>query len=725
MTLWPYHSTGIRRWTTAALAALAILASLPALSSDQGRIQVVSSRADLASGGDALVSVELPDGVDRSSITVELNGRAITPQFANRENGLYMGLVTGLDIGTNSLEAFWDDGGQSIVITNHPSGGPIFSGPQVQPWLCSTEESGLGAAHDEDCSAATKVSYFYQPKDQPAGDYKPYDPNTPPTNVATTVTDEGHTVPFIIRVEFGTLNRSIYTLAVLADPSSSWEPWSPQKGWNGKVFIPFGGGCGTPHRQLPPNTKGNSLTGEQDVMLHDFLSRGWMGTTSGLNAFGQNCNEVVSAEAVMMLKERIEEQFGPIRHTIGRGGSGGSIQQNNIAAAYPGLLDGVTTNSTFPDAWTTFTDVTDCHLLNRYFWFRSPLKWISTSRQAAVMGKSGISTCVSWSVLFGDLGSPTGSGGFGIGLARPGCDLPNEQTYDRNTNPHGTRCSIQDYQVAIWGKQEPGNVSPLPIDNEGVQYGLKALQDGIITPEEFVDLNASIGGLSNDWRFVPERMSIDVQTATTMYRASRHSDPRQLAKVPMIDVRNNSNSGDIHQPYSSWVMRDRLNAVNGTHQNQIIWERGGDELLDAAVFAVDRWLMAVEADTRDIPLEQKIIDNRPNDIADTCWIDGQPVQDEQQCRKAYPYSGDARIAAGAPLRNHIRKCQLKPLNREEYQVDFSDEQWKQLHAAFPKGVCDWEKDPIGYQASIPWMSYSNSPGGQPIGTPPVSTATSK
>ena len=707
----------------AAMTAIPIQAS--AFSAEEGRIQVLSNRADLISGGNALIAVDLPEGLVSSSAEIELNGRPINSQFAVRDNGLFMGLVTGLQEGTNTLNAVWQGGGQTITIINHPTGGPIFSGPQLQPWVCNTEDSGLGSPTDEHCNAVTKISYFYQPTNHPPGDYSPYNPSNPAVDVATTMTDEGITVPFIIRVELGTLNRSIYTLAVLADPSNPWEPWSPQKGWNGKVFIPFGGGCGTPHRQLPPNTKGNSLTGEQDVMLHEFLSRGWMGTTSGLHAFGQNCNEVVSAEAVMMLKEHIEEQYGPIRHTIGRGGSGGSIQQNNIAAAYPGLLDGITTNSTFPDAWTTFTDVTDCHLLNRYFWLRSPLEWMSPSRQASVMGKSSISTCLSWSVLFGDLGSPTGSGGFGIGLARPGCDLPDEQIHDRDTNPQGTRCSIQDYQAAIWGKQGPDNVSPLPIDNEGVQYGLKALQAGIVTPEEFVDLNASIGGLSNDWTFVPERMSIDVQTATTIYRASRHSDPRQLAKVPMIDVRNNSNSGDIHQPYSSWVMRARLDAVNGTHQNQIIWEHGGDELLDAAVFAVDRWLMAVEADTREVSLEQKVIDNRPDDIVDTCWIDGQPIQDEKRCRDAYPYSGDARMAAGAPLRNHIRKCQLKPLSRKDYQVTFSDEQWQQLQAVFPSGVCDWDKDPIGYQASVPWMSYSTGPGGRPIGPAPVSTATSR
>lgn len=712
-------------WSASTLATTPMPEPSLRVATKEGRIEIVSNRADLISGGDALVSVETPTGIVHSSVTIDLNGKDISSKFSLRENGLYMGLIDGLIEGVNTLTARWGEASQTLTITNHSIGGPVFSGPQLQPWVCNTQDSGLGSAIDPQCNAATRITYHYQSTNKPAGDYSPYNPSEPPDDVATTITDEGISVPYIIRVEFGTINRSIYTLAVLADPSQPWEPWAAQNGWNGKVFIPFGGGCGTPYRQLPPNTKGNSLTGEQDVMLHKFLSRGWMGTTSGLNAFGQNCNEVVSAEAVMMLKEYIEEQFGPIRHTIGRGGSGGSIQQNNIAAAYPGLLDGITTDSTFPDAWTTFTDSTDCHLLNRYFWLRSPLRWMSPSRQAAVMGKVGISTCLSWSLLFGDLGSPTGKAGFGMGIARPGCDLPKNQVYHPDKNPSGARCSIQDYQAAIWGKKPQGNNAPLPIDNVGVQYGFNALNEGIITPQEFIDLNKSIGGLNADWEFTPDRMSIDIMTATTLYRTSRHSDPRQLAKVPIIDIRENDNSGDIHQPYMSWVMRARLDAVNGHHQNQVIWQHGGEKLRDEAVFAVDRWLMAVAADTRELPLEQKIIENRPDDVTDTCWIEGQPTRDEVQCRKAYPFSGDPRMAAGAPLRNHIRKCQLKPLNRDEYQVEFTAEEWLQLRAIFTKGVCDWNTDPVGYQASSPWISYSAGPGGQPIGTAPESVGVAR
>jgi hypothetical protein len=691
----------------------------PALTT--GEIRVLSNRADLISGGDALVEVVLPAGMAAHEARVDLNGRDVTSEFAQRANGRYMGLVTGLTNGANQLTAQFAGGeGQRIIITNHSKGGPVFAGPQVLPWLCKTEEEGLGPAVDAQCNAPSKTAYVYQPQGKALGTYEDYDPENPPQDVASTRTDEGHVVPYIVRMETGTLDRSIYTLAVLAHPSQPWHPWAPQKGWNGKVFIPFAGGCGTVHAQMPPTM----FAGEQVVLRHEFISRGWMGTTSGLNALGYNCNEVVSAEAVMMQKEHIEEQYGPIRHVIGRGGSGGSIQQNNIAAAYPALLDGVTTDSTFPDAWTPFSDAVDCQLLNHYFVWIAPQLWVDRKQAAAVMGKSGIATCLQWTVLFGDVGDPQGRGGLRISwlAARKGCALPADQLYHPTRNPTGARCSVADYQSAIWGRRGPRHVSTLPLDNEGVQYGLVALRKGIISAEQFVDLNHRIGGLDDEWEFVPRRMTMDLTTTTTLYRASRLSDPRQMANTPMIDVRNNADRADLHQPYMSWVLRARLDAANGDHGNQVIWDHPGDEYKDDAVFAMDHWLIAIEQDSSDLTREQKIVRNRPAELVDTCWIEGKSVTDDAACRKAHSHaSSDARIAAGGPLSSDIRTCQLKPLNRADYPVRFTDSQWATLLDTFPRGVCDWTKPGVGTQPSEPWMTYAGGPGGQPLGPAPQSS----
>jgi hypothetical protein len=56
--------------------------------------------------------------------------------------------------------------------------------------------------------------------------FTPYDPANPPAEglVATTTTDQGVTVPYIVRTERGTEDRGIYDVAVLDDPSASWAP---------------------------------------------------------------------------------------------------------------------------------------------------------------------------------------------------------------------------------------------------------------------------------------------------------------------------------------------------------------------------------------------------------------------------------------------------------------------------------------------------------------------
>src|SRR5690606_9450943 len=106
-------------------------------------IDVLSNRADLVSGGDALVAVRLAPGTDAAAVRVTLNGSDITEMFAVRENGQYGALVTGLVEGENLLRARMPDGsGHEIAIKNHPIGGPVFSGEQIQPWLCRTHLQG-------------------------------------------------------------------------------------------------------------------------------------------------------------------------------------------------------------------------------------------------------------------------------------------------------------------------------------------------------------------------------------------------------------------------------------------------------------------------------------------------------------------------------------------------------------------------------------------------------
>ena len=225
------------RWLiTAVVVAVASVAACQNSGSDRVlEIQVLSNRADLLSGGDALVEIVLSDGADVSGLQVSLNGEDVSSMFALRPNGRVQGLVTGLLVGESTLTATLA-GSESVGIqlTNHPIGGPIFAGPQVQPWICGTEGLGLGPSIDAHCNAPSKVEFFYFSTE--SDDFQPYDTANPPADVAETTTDQGVRVPFIIRREQGTLDRGIYSFAVLFDPSAEVSPWEPPAAWNGKVY---------------------------------------------------------------------------------------------------------------------------------------------------------------------------------------------------------------------------------------------------------------------------------------------------------------------------------------------------------------------------------------------------------------------------------------------------------------------------------------------------------
>jgi hypothetical protein len=71
------------------------------------------------------------------------------------------------------------------------------------------------------------------------------------------------------------------------------------------------------------------------------------------------------------------------------------------------------------------------------------------------------------------------------------------------------------------------------------------------------------------------------------------------------------------------------------------------------------------------------------------------------------------------------KCKLKPMNREDYPVTFSDEQWNRLQQAFPGGVCDYSKPGVSQRGAQAWLTYQDKKGrviygGKPMGKPPKS-----
>ena len=179
-------------------------------------------------------------------------------------------------------------------------------------------------------------------------------------------------------------------------------------------------------------------------MLDDIaLSRGFMVANNGLQIHGENTNDVVSTEAFMMLKEHIIERYGRVRYTMAEGCSGGSYQLLD-AAMYPGLLDGLQPNCTYVDLWTTAMDVFDCGLFVRYFSGRAPGGPALARWAPPIDGHKDPSACATWDALFYGYSDPTNA---------DHCNLDASLVYDPETNPGGTRCTIADYMVSIFGRR--------------------------------------------------------------------------------------------------------------------------------------------------------------------------------------------------------------------------------------------------------------------------------
>jgi hypothetical protein len=693
------------------LTALVLAPAAHAGAADATTIEVLSNRADLISAGDALVAIDVPAGTDASAVHVTANGQDVSDAFSLTSDGRLEGLVTGLELGDNVVHATAPGGGSdSVTIVNHANGGPVFSGPQTQPWRCQE-----GAA-DAQCNQPTTYEYQYM---NGSGSFAAYDPANPPSDVADTTTDQGKTVPYIIRIEKGYIDRDQYQIAALYQPGKEWSGSAPQEQFNHKLLITHGAGCGTEHAPAgaPSVTSGAAQTA---------LGLGFAVMSHALDNAGHNCNVAVEAEALTMTKEHLIERYGTLRYTIGTGCSGGSLAIQWISNAYPGIYQGILPTCSFPDAYGTASQFLDYHQTIHYF--TNPLDWApgvvwSPHQMAAVQGHiTPVNSVVSDTAQFGVV-VPT----------RTCAGVSAEQRYDPQTNPGGVRCTIQDDAINLFGprpesvwtaqeKQIGHGFAGVPTDNVGVQYGLKALRDGIITPAQFLDLNAKIGGLEySNILYTPERMAADESTLANSYRTGLINETNNMDRTAIIDCRG-PDPGAFHDAFRAFALRARLDREHGSHENQLIWEgpvalMGDTQCEVNSMLAMDGWLAAVEKDTSAAPLAEKIVRDKPADLTDRCYSGaGQKLLNDICGEAVVGVYGTPRMVAGDALTNDTNKCRLKSLSRADSRglIPFTDEQWEQLKTLFPQGVCDYSKPGVGQQGTIPWQTYQADAKGDDV-----------
>jgi len=284
-------------------------------------------------------------------------------------------------------------------------------------------------------------------------------------------------------------------------------------------------------------------------------------------------------------------------------------------------------------------------------------------------------------------------------------------------------------------------------DNEGVQYGLLALKDKLITIDEFIDINRKTGswkaqhemeaesiltpfgrkkplwlslwGNQNitkikrvgDQYGVAARQKGSISAMNAAYRSGQVFIGK--VDVPIIDIRHYlEDELDMHHMSASFYSRLRIEQANGHADNHIIWVSHKNFNPAHQAFAVmDEWLLSKKGSSLNDTIKAK-----PKYLQDTCFSEegqiiaqgkgiwdglwnGSSVGDNGICLKSYPMYSTSRIQSGANWAGDLFKCALMPvekaINNEIYGDIAIKEYTEELNAIFPTGVCDYSQGDLG------------------------------
>jgi Tannase-like family of unknown function (DUF6351) len=768
------------------------------------RIETLSSAPDQVTGGDALVRVPFPDDVP-AGMSLFLNGVNVTSSLHVVPHAL-VGVVSGFVVGNNVLALKPNPNARvsltTLAVKNYPDSGPIFSGPQQQPFVCTTARSGLGQpiidnqasigirvaqedangnyprdsrgyptaaatiiGYSKDCAGHRRFDYVYR---NTSGSFVTLpNPGGPlPADIATTTTLDGDTVPYIVRWERGTNNRFIYSVAVLA-PATETNPEQPDDSlWNGRLVFSLQGGVAIGRTQ--------GTTSQSAQLLHDQLKLGYAILNSTGLRTNTNYNLQLGGETALMLKEHFIEDHGVPLYTVGVGGSGGAIQQYVYAQNHPGLLNAAIPQYSYSDMVTQTIHVGDCELLENYFDHSPNAKWANVLNRRAVEGlNASLSPVISASEASGTWNPLYAVYSF-LGLNRP------QPFQTGGTPPPLTECrrawfgltplvlnptftNVQDIDklaqgtagvewthwadlVNIYGTDSTG-FARNPGDNVGVQYGLQALRDGVITSAEFLDINATVGSWKEPSQMVVEgypfagsfslanfdpwsRRNMNLSPdggVTPAPRRSGNLDAIAAAynsgmrfdgdiDIPVIDWRHYlEHQLDMHHSYQSFATRRRLEIARGNHDNQVIWftdARPTVPMFDQtpeAFEVIDEWMANLRAHP-----ELGVAGNKPPLAVDRCFqTDGTEIaagngvwsgvldsDPPGACTQVFPLFSNSRRVAGGPTEGGIFKCGLQSVAAAisagvygSWTPDAVEQ--ARLEQIFPQGVCDWTQPDQG------------------------------
>ncbi len=618
--------------------------------------------------------------------------------------------------------------GQPAVDNQDREGTPVY--PESEPDVPDRSQDPVGWS--KECQSPERIEYRYR---DIAGEIQtlPADATELPEDIAwieadslvgrdgmELVTDDNGRIPYLFRYQRGTLpdTRFVYSTAVLVpfeEVTSGGESLGSEgsevgafddRHWNGRLVYSFGGGVGIGHSQ-------GSLSGG-DSQLDEALRLGHAVVYSSGTRTSVHYDLLLGGRVATELKSLFVEDHGEPLYTVGIGGSGGGIQQYVYAQNHPELLDALIPQYSYPDMTTQTINVGDCELLEHYMDVTDGdnERWADWDNRKLLQGQNTIEGFESdWSEATGDSGSSECIEGwrgatplalnpnFGLADGMDDLMLPyagellekaaaGEPAVPEDFPDMGrllrqggdpsewVNWTHWDDAVAAYGLDPDTGHARSPWDNVGVQYGLRSVADGEITPEEFLHLNERIGSWRSGEDNVPEscgmvaqmagdtlgvfaeaigmcegdeldqyssaqmvdtpddgpapRREGDVQAITNAFESGLEFDGSLGRDVPILDVRHYlEDELDMHNVHQSFVVRERIERAMGSTDNHVIWwldarpeenDEATSELLTGVYRTMDDWVLA----QRD--LEVSAAEARPEGVADGCWAtDGQLI----------------------------------------------------------------------------------------------------
>jgi hypothetical protein len=380
------------------------------------------------------------------------------------------------------------------------------------------------------------------------------------------------------------------------------------------------------------------------------------------------------------------------------------MQQHMIANNYPGLLDAIVPTASFADVITFQTTLLDCELLDRAM--TTSKQPFTTDQKTAVSGFSHWDYCTNNKLRYAAV------------AADNNCDaqtVPLSTRFDPVKKPDGVRCTYQDAYVAVYGRDAKTGFARRPFDNVGVQYGLKAFNDGKINFNQFLDINRLAGGHDVNGAIVADRDAADADALRIAYESGRVNDGAHgLTQIPIIDMRpyTEGPGGNVHDTFDGVMAGNRINAAGGGNRIARVYDekvpifKAQDDNLEI----LDRWLAAVASDAAPGTQREKVLRDKPAGLTDSCFTAKlEEIRDAAKCAAMFPVYANPRVVAGGPATGDVFKCELKPIDKGDYRRPVTDAQLAQLRAVFPQGVCDYSKKGVMQRpAAGTWLRYPAS-----------------